>query len=52
MKPITYDVSLTVRVKSEHREIIEHLAESRRLSLGEATRMLLDYGISALPTIQ
>ena len=48
MKKVRYSASLMVKISSMQRETIEHLALTRDLSLGEATRMLLDKGMETM----
>jgi hypothetical protein len=48
MKPVRYSASLAVKVSPEHRRAVEWISEHKQMSLGEATRFLLDYGIAAI----
>lgn len=48
MKKVQYSACLAVKVSEEQRAAVEHLALTRDLSLGEATRTLLSKGIEAM----
>ena len=48
MKKVRYSASLMVKISSMQRQTIEHLALTGDLSLGEATRMLLDKGMETM----
>lgn len=47
MKPVRYSATLAVKLEPRTRRAVEQLAEQEKLSLGEATRELLDEGIRA-----
>ena len=47
MRPVKYPLSLVAKVDTQTRRIVEMLAERENLSLGEATRELLNAGIEA-----
>lgn len=48
MKPVKFSTNLTVRISTTQRKIIDGLAQNQELSIGEAARLLLDAGASAL----
>lgn len=48
MKKVIYSASLAVKVSEAQRAAVEHLALTRDLSLGEATRELLSKGIEVM----
>lgn len=47
MKPVRYPKALVTKVDKRARRIVEKMAETEKLSLGEATRALLDADIEA-----
>ncbi len=48
MKKIKFSASLAAKITPEQRASIEHLAMTKDLSLGEATREILSSGIKAM----
>jgi hypothetical protein len=48
MKKVLYNASLAVKVTQEQRNAVEHLALTRDLSIGQATREILTNGIVAM----
>lgn len=47
MKKVRYTAQLAIKLEPETRKAVEELAERRKMSLGEATRELLNAGIAA-----
>jgi hypothetical protein len=47
MKRIRYTAQLAIKLEPQTRKAVEDLAESENMSLGEATRELLNAGIAA-----
>lgn len=45
-----FSASLSVKISPNVRRAVEELADNRNLSLGEATRTLLEAGIKAVMT--
>ena len=50
MRKIQFKANLAVKVTEAQREEVEHLAMTKDLSLGEATREILSRGIEAMKT--
>jgi hypothetical protein len=48
MRKVQYNASLAVKVSEAQRAAVEHLALTKDLSLGEATRELLSKGIEVI----
>jgi hypothetical protein len=48
MKKVLFSASLAVKVSEAQRKAIEHLAMTKELSLGEATREVLDRGFESM----
>jgi hypothetical protein len=47
LKPVKYSAQLAVKLEPKTRRVVEELAERAKISLGEATRELLNAGIVA-----
>ena len=48
MKKVLYNASLAVKVTQEQRDVIDRLALTKAISIGEASRTILEAGINAM----
>jgi len=48
MRKVNFDQSLSIKVNQQQRRAIESIAQKKMMTLGEASRLVLDAGFKAI----